>query len=326
MTRARLDQLLARLEPRMAKRFRSLMQRVKSARTLAAIENALESGGPALGAILTDIEAAAGMMAAQSAAVHHLVGTEVAAQLADKLDKMISYDGSNQRAVAALQQSRIELSGGLVEKQRQAIGQALIEGARDGYNPRKTAIAIRDSIGLTADQTRWVANYRRKLEGLERGALDNALRHKGDDKAVMAAIEVGKPLPQKRIDRMVDRYAARQLKHRSEVIAQDLTLRALHQGAAEGYDQAIEAGHLDVDRVQRKWIQANRANKRDSHRPMNGQLRRVGVDFVTGNGVHMRHPHDPRAGASENAGCACGVTWRVLPPGQVAVNADRAAP
>lgn len=326
MTRKRLDELLAKLEPRMAKRFRGLMQRVKGTRSVASLEVALEAGTVAK--ILDEIELAAGMLAEQSAAVNRLVGGEVATYLGGKLDKLVSYDGSNPRAVAALQRNRLEFMWGMREEARLSIGEAqriseaLAQGLGTGVNPRTTAILIRDSIGLTADQTRWVANYRRKLETLDRGALKNKLRNAGDDKAVLAAIDAGKPLPQARIDRMVDRYAARQLKYRSEVIAKFETMKALEMGQFEGVKQAVDADHVTAERMQGTWHQRARENKRESHVPMRGQRRVFGLPFRTGNGVLMKHPHDPDAPLSECIGCGCFVTWRVLPEGQVAVSGD----
>ena len=162
MTRARLDELLAKLTPRMAKRFRSVMQRVKSKRTLAQLESALESGQ--ISEVIADVEKAAASVAEGSAAIHTLAGGEVALHLGAKLGEIVSYDGSNPRAVAALARNRLELVQGLSEDARLAIGEALRGGLEGGINPRASAIAIRDSIGLTATQTQFTPRgIQRKL-------------------------------------------------------------------------------------------------------------------------------------------------------------------
>lgn len=318
MTRKRLEELLARYEPRIARKFRQVMQRVKDARSLAELEVALENG--TAGQVLADVTNAAGQVAAEGAAVHNLVAAEVAAVLADQLDKLVSYDSTNTRAVQRLARNRLVLSTYLTEEQRQAIGEALIEGASEGINPRRTAIAIRDSIGLDAERTKWVANYRRALERADRHALDYTLRDARSDRAVARAVDAGVPLPKGRIDKLVDRYAARQLQSRAELVAQDQTVQALSEANEEAYAQAIESGHLDEDRIQCTWRQASRATRRESHVPMNGQRRREGVPFLSGNGYALRYPHDPDAPLSERLHCACVKVRRVLPEGESAVN------
>ena len=250
--------------------------------------------------VLDDIDQATAVLASQSAAAHAFIAAEVAEELSTKLDKLISYDGTNPRAVAVLARRRLELSTELVETQRQAIGETLRLGLENGWNPRQTAVAIRDSIGLTVPQTQWVANYRRKLENASRGALDNALRDARSDRAVARAAATGTPLPQARIDKLVERYAERQLNYRAEVIAREETLRSLEAAQDEAFQQVIDAGQLDADRVQLEWHQRSRPNMRDIHRPMDGQSRRFGEAFVSGAGNLLRFPHDPDAPLSES--------------------------
>ena len=123
MTRKRLEELLGRLEPAMAKRYRQVMQRVRSKRTLAQLEAALEGGaGPLVGAILDDIDAATAVLASRAAAAHTLVAQEVAATLSTMLDELVDYDATNVRAVNALTRSRYALISHINEEQRQAIG------------------------------------------------------------------------------------------------------------------------------------------------------------------------------------------------------------
>ena len=268
-----MEELIARLEPRMRARFREVMRTVRRRRTVAELEAALEDGS--IGTVLDDVEAAAGKVAAESAAAHATVAAEVLTHVQGKVEQLLSYDGTNPRVVAALQRSRYDMIQGLREDQRQAIGEALRLGAAEGWNPRQTAIAIRDSIGLTADQTRWVANYRRALETADRRALAYKLRDARSDSAVRAAVESGKPLAQDRIDRLVARYSERQLKLRAETIARTETIRAAHEAQDEAYEQVIESG-LDVDRLQAQWHAGAKPRTRDSHVTMNGQLRRHG--------------------------------------------------
>lgn len=323
MTRKRLEELLGRLEPAMAKRYRQVMQRVRSKRTLAQLEAALEGGaGPLVGAILDDIDAATAVLASRAAAAHTLVAQEVAAALSTVLDELVDYDATNVRAVNALTRSRYALISHINEEQRQAIGEALRIGQVNGWNPRKTAVLIRDSIGLTPHQTGIVANYRRSLEQLDRKALSYKLRDARSDKTVASAIERGVEIPPKQIDKMVGRYADRQLALRAETIARTETLRAIHEGQDEGYQQAIDAGKLEQSRLQCRWHAGTAPRTRNWHASMNGQKRRHGVPFRSGQGNELRYPCESGAPASEVINCRCGKSVRVLPVGQVAIDSD----
>lgn len=67
-------------------------------------------------------------------------------------------------------------------------------------------------------------------------------------------------------------------------------------------------------------------NTRHSHAAMNGQKRRMGVPFTSGNGYELRYPGDHNAPAEETVQCVCVKTTRILPPGQVAVNSGTPPP
>lgn len=322
MTRKRLQALLDKLEPRMRRRTYAYLRAVKTdpSATLAAIEGAIESGGAAqaVEAILADVEAAAGAIASEGAAISAESGAAVAEHLTEKIGKLISYDGTNARAVAMLQRSRLSLVQDLVGTQRDAVLEAISYGLDNGINPRTTAIAIRDSIGLTADDVRIVANYRRKLEEVDPRALAYKLRDMRSDRSVKAAIDAAKPLPQAKIDKLVEKYADKRIAFRAESIARTETLRAIHEAQDEGYEQGIESGKIDESRLQASWRTGPRS--RAWHKSMDGQKRKFREPFISGNGVLIKHPHAPGLPADEAIRCNCSKLIRVLPVDQVAVN------
>ena len=120
------------------------------------------------------------------------------------------------------------------------------------------------------------------------------------------------------------RYSERQLAYRAEAIARTETQRAAHEAQDEAYQQAVDAGHLDADRLQCIWHAGAKPRTRDSHAAMRGQRRRMSVAFTSGAGVALRYPCDPDAPASEVVHCRCSKSVRVLPVGQSAVNGDAA--
>lgn len=330
MTKKRLDELLAKYEPRLAARFRSLMQRVRGRRSAAELEVMIERGATseAIGTIMDDVDAAAQAMASEVAALDMVIGRAVSAWIGEEVGKLISYDGANARAVQRLASSRDWLRRWWGADQQQAIDAVLEEvgaGLVEGINPRQMAIAIRDSIGLTPDRARAVANYRKALEANSRRTLGYELRDHRSDRAVARAIKDGKPLSQAQIDKLVNRYHERQIAHRAEAIARTESARALHEADDESFAQAVEAGHLEEDRIQCEWHAGTAPRTRDSHVKMRGQLRRLRHPFTTGKGYSLRYPCDPEAPSSEVVNCRCRVSRKILPAGRVAVDAARAS-
>lgn len=317
MTRKRIEELLARYSSRIARRYRQVMARARDQRTISELESALEAGR--VGEVLAEIDGAKAV-AAEVGAADTAIGVEVAAYIADRVSKIVSYDGTNPRAVTRLQVNGQRLITAITEQQRQAIGEVLSGGLVDGLNPRAVAVAIRDCIGLTPERARAVANYRRALESLSRRALSYELRDKRSDAAVDAAIKAGKPLEAKRIDAMVGRYYDRQIASRAELIARTEMLRSLHEATDESYQQAQDAGQLDLDRVQEEWHSAHDPRTRHSHRAMDRQLRRVGVPFHSGDGNLLRYPGDPHAPTEDSIQCRCRRTKKILPVDKSAIN------
>jgi len=247
MTRKRLQELLDRQTPRVRRRYLAAMQRVRSRATLAKLEDALESG--TIATVLDEVERGAALFAAQTEAVTALVANEVAEQLSKKLDVVVTYDGTNERAVAQLRSNRQRV----IHAMREEAWEVMADGIKSGTNPREQARAIRDSIGLTPKQAEWVRSYRRRLETLDRGALGMELRDARYDGTVRRAIDEAKPLTAKQIDKLVERYYQRALRYRAEVISRTETMSAVHAGQHEAYQQAIDDGTLDADLAIQTW-------------------------------------------------------------------------
>ncbi len=237
---------------------------------------------------------------------------------AEVAEVVLAFDLTNTRAVRAMQNNQLRLISNFIEQQRVASQQALIDGIRRGANPREIARAFRASIGLTPQQERWVRNYERQLNELDRGALAREMRDRRFDPTVRRAIERGEPLTRAQIDKMVDRYRKRALMLRSETIARTEALRSVHEGANEMYMQAIESGQLLPNQLQREWNTARDERVRDfsrgaqtSHATMHGQLRLVGKPFNSGAGNLTLNP-GAFGVAMEDINCRCVVSTRIL--------------
>lgn len=230
--------------------------------------------------------------------------------------KLLRFDDAASEVMSWAERNRLDLIRGIGFEQRSLIRYALTVAIETGENPRVTAAAIRDAIGLTEAQEQWVRNYRAQLErGQLAAALERQLSSGHSDRAIAAARGAGRELTSQQIDTAVARYRANMISYRAEVIARTESMRIVNQGADAAYLQAIRRGDLAADQLQCEWIAARDPRTRDTHRAMHGQTRPWGLPFQSPSGAWLLFPGDPSAPAKETANCRCARTVRVLVAG-----------
>lgn len=307
---SRVERIMAQQEPQIEVAFLSMVELVRSELDLGRLADLVESGD--FTGAFDLVRRGLGRMNLAWSDTFVVAGRQTGEFLTRRVDEVIiDFDQANLRAVEAMRNNQLRLVREFEEQQRRATQQALLEGIRRGANPREQARAFRDSIGLTEQQQRFVDNYRRALENLDRNALRRELRDRRFDPTVERAIREGTPLSQERIDRMVERYRQRMIKHRAEVIARTEALRAVHEGVDEMYIQAIEDGQLQPDQLVRIWNTAKDERVRGSHRSMHLQERQIGERFTSGAGNTTTRPGGFGI-ASEDILCRCAVGTRIL--------------
>lgn len=316
-TEERLLQLLERGDARIARIFNTAITQLRNSLNLDELATLIEQSryDEALkliqdtatqlgnGAQLTFIDAGVGAAAFLTAAdVGHVV-----------------FDVVNVRALQAMQAQQLDIIRGFTADQQLTVHEVLMNGIREGLNPRAMARNFRDVVGLTDHQAQAVLNFRRLLEqagnneftaGQQREALTRALRDGRFDRSVVAAVNNSRPLSQVQIDRMVTRYSERYVKYRAEVIGRTQALRAVNEGTEEAYNQAIEAGKIDAANLVRSWSTTMDGRERLTHALLNGQQRGWGETWTTING-EIRYPGDPSAPAEEIINCRCLLTTRI---------------
>lgn len=215
-----------------------------------------------------------------------------------------------------------EYSGTLIkdimDDQRTMIRNAMETGMKRGANPRTTALELvgrvsratghREGgmIGLTDSQAQWVQNYADELASDDPlKALARELRDKRFDKTVIRAQREGRALTTSEIEPMVNAYRTRALRLRAESIARKETITAMHVAQEMAMQQAMASGKVNATDVTYVWRTAHDKRVRDSHRVMDGQVRKQGQDFITGSGAHLRFPGDPYGPAAETINCRC---------------------
>ena len=218
-----------------------------------------------------------------------------------------TFDPGNPVVADRVQKGKLRLIREISSEQESVIRNAVADSLNKGENPRQTARAFRDSIGLTQKQERAVQNFRRALEESPGDALSRQLRDRRFDGTVRRAADQGAGLTEEQIDRMTERYRARMLKHRSEVIARTESLRGLSEGRAAAREQLIESGELRAEQIRRRWITANDERLRADHRAI-PRLNPNGVGpnepFETPLGP-LRYPRDPQGVAANTVQCRC---------------------
>jgi hypothetical protein len=300
---SRLVGLLDRSEGRIRRRYLRLVRESQQLATLEEIAALLEAGqveaamalfddlGPSLASSLEQVYATAGLSAAEV--------------LRSQVDTLFDFNLANPRAVRSLQETRLRLVREFRFEQRLASQVLLEEAFAAGLAPIEQARILKRSIGLTQHQARIIQNYRRQLERRSSGALTRALRDKRFDSTIARAIELDRPLTSAQIDRMVGRYQERWIQYRAQTIAKTETLAAAGAADLELWEQAVEEGVIAESDVFNTWRTSGRANRRDSHRAMEGQKRLLGIPFDSGDGNKLRFPGDPRAPASDRINCNC---------------------
>ena len=144
----------------------------------------------------------------------------------------------------------------ITEEQRQRIGSIVRAAYAEGQSIPRTALLLRDVLGLTVTQAQAVSNYRAMLEKDPAKSLDYELRNTRFDTFVSRMVEQGKPLTLTNIDKMVDGYAQRSLAQRATTIARYETLAAANMGAFSALQSVLDTtrGKIDPDRVTKFWM------------------------------------------------------------------------
>jgi hypothetical protein len=305
---ARIEALLSRAEDIFRQRFLAAIAQIRNSVSVARLEELLSFGQ--FEEALIEAEVAATNIANAYVTAYVLAAEDVMGFISSSLGITIRFDQVNVRAVNEMRENTLRLIREFTSGQRATTRAALVEGIRAGLNPRAQAELFRQSIGLTVNQMRAVANFRRALESNSAIALQRVLRDRRFDPAIQRALNAGEPLSQAQIDRMVQRYYENSIAHRARVIARTESLGAVHLGSDAGFAQAIEAGLIDPD-LSQTWHTAGDGRVRHpAHTFMNGQVRPFGQPFVSGIGGLLRYPGDSRASAADTVQCRCAKSTR----------------
>lgn len=314
---AKIDELLQLLDQqdaRVRRAFLVFADSVRSPEVMDELIRMLEAGD--LDGALRIVDSYVANFGNVIPEVMRSVGVATAVELNESVRDIhmaVGFDPTNPRAAQLAADSRMSLIQQLSDQQRLATRQAISRSIGEGAGAQETARAFRDSIGLTVNQEGYVANYRRLLEQRDRRALDRTLRDRRYDDRLRAALERDRPLTQRQIDVMVDRYRARALAMRAETIGRTEALTAYSQARQESLLQMMQQTGLPAERVRRIWHSTHDERVREWHATMEGQRRGVDEPFVDGLGNQLEYPGDPESPGETRINCRCTTSYEVLP-------------
>ena len=299
----RSSALLLETEASLRAGFAVLVKSVLGQQSLDAVEDLILQGRTldVLNAILPSVTA----FADQVSSGYVVAGADTAAAIALLTNSTTSFNQTNLTSTAFMADNRSRIISQFTQDQARATGRAVGDSIVNGDTARVQAAALRSSIGLTDRQVIAMQKFRTNLDNLSRDALARALRDKGFDETVRRAIATNTPLTQTQINRMVESYRVRLLAFRAKVVAQSEALRVVNAGNLDMFRQAVDLGLIDGSSIQRRWKTAGDSDVRNSHAAMDGQLRGLGDDFISGAGARLRFPGDPNGGLAETVGCRC---------------------
>lgn len=314
--KAHMDELLSGADRRIQRAFNTIIAELKDELDLKELAELLSQGR--MEEAIAKLDEVGRALGRATNKEYMAAAEEAAAFLKDAGVGRVRFDQVNTRAVAAMQRNSLRLVSNFSQEQIAATRAAILDGITAGANPRDMARRFRDSIGLTERQQQAVSNYRRTLEKVgtdaagQAEALDRALRDGRYDRTVRRAIRETQPLTSTQIDTMVERYAQRYVKYRSEVIARTEGLRSVHEGIEDLFEEAFDQGVVGREELVRTWDSSRDSRVRDSHKNLHGQQRPFGQPFPGAAGP-IRYPGDPEAPASETVQCRCLLTTRLKP-------------
>lgn len=314
MTEAELEEALKKTSATFRQAFRQFIKDTRSDETRQRLTGMIRDN---------NIKAVTDYIDSYSVQMGWVVPSVIGAVTSKQLDSLknkfkstnivLSFDPTNPRAAEVMRRQRDRFIREITEGQREAIRDTVANGLAAGKAPRAIAREVQQTIGLTEAQRGYVASYQRSLEQGSADALNRAVRDRRFDSTVRATVEGGDPLTADQIIRMTERYRDRMLALRAETIARTEAVTAVSVARQEAFEQALEQTNTPNEAVERVWRISGGGRTRDSHAPMDRQVRGLNEPFTSGAGVPLMYPGDSSAPAGERINCRCVVVYRIKP-------------
>jgi len=319
---------LDRLEPIVRAAFLASVQRMTSRARIDALSAALVAGDVETVMIAAGFRPGAFDQLVESIRVAFSEGGGLLAETAPASVGFV-FSVTADRAAEWVRANGAILVTEIRDQIRQVIADEIAQAIHTGTSPRTAALRLvgridrttgRRSGGLVGLHSSQAAAVRRMREELRSGDavqmtryFGRARRDKRFDGLAARAIQAGRPVAGRDIDRMTQRYADRLLKLRGDTIARTESLQALNAGQGEAVEQAIEQGLISRPNARKIWRTAADSRVRDDHQTMDGNTAASGQPFQSGSGAFLLWPGDRSlgAGGGDIINCRCRAVHQV---------------
>lgn len=339
-----IEALAEKLEPTLAKAVRDLIKDHVASVSLDDLEAALKDGQT-----YKVLDIIGGVDPVKAAAVKEQLqntvwagGAFAVAESPVFREARFAFNRLNPALVSWLDTYSLNLIRDIDDKTRASVSQALVDGMTAGKSPLDQARQIKQVVGLTENQAKSVANYRKELEGFHKkrsakawglgnersrqsglevlrvdaktgkpidGIEVRRLRDQRYDAQLKRAMENKKPLTPEQIDKMVDRYQERMIQNRARTIARAESMRALNAGSGEAWRQAVEERKFDGSLVRKFWKDARTGRECEECRGLAKDQPKRGIPmdaYFVSKKTGRQYKHAPA-----HPGCLC-VTYNRL--------------
>lgn len=190
----------------------------------------------------------------------------------------IAFDYLNPRVIDAVRELETKAITTLRDDVRETVRAFVENGLRDGQGTAKIAREIKATLGLAPNQETAVRNFERAL----RGENGNPLRYKLRDKRFDGTIRKGEPLTEAQIDTQVAAYRRKMEAFHANTVARTTALDATRLAQRLSWEDAIEKGIVDRDRLMKRRLVVQDGRQRDEHQALYLQVRRFDEPYDNG--------------------------------------------
>jgi hypothetical protein len=166
----------------------------------------------------------------------------------------------------------------LEESTRETVRAIIENGLRDGVNPRTVAQDLRSMIGLGPTQAQEVVNFREALQGANgRSITDYTLRNRTVDRLLAKG-----ELTPEQVERYTEIYRKRRIAQNAETTARTAALDAQKLANRLAWQNAVDHGIVDGDRLMKQRIGVDDDRERPEHVAINNEIRRFDEPYSNG--------------------------------------------